>query len=78
MGNAHKVHGNLDAAIDSYKQAIKINPNFAVSFYNVGITLEDMGDLIAAIDSYKLAIKFKPTMVIHIIIWGMPWPRTVI
>jgi tetratricopeptide (TPR) repeat protein len=60
MGNAHKAHGNLDAAIDSYKQAIKINPNFAVSFYNIGITLEDMGDLIAAIDSYKLAIKFKP------------------
>tara|TARA_B100000780_G_scaffold230286_1_gene169999 strand:+ start:152 stop:2509 length:2358 start_codon:yes stop_codon:yes gene_type:complete len=49
-----------DAALDSYKQAIKINPNYAEAYNNVGIALKNKGCLSAAIDSYKKAIKIKP------------------
>jgi len=60
MGNALKDKGELNAAIDSYKQAIKIKPDYADAYYNMGNALKDTGDFNAAIDSYKQAIKIKP------------------
>ena len=50
----------FDAAIDSYKQALKIKPDYADTYYNMGITLKDKGDLEAAIESYKQALKINP------------------
>ncbi|MDA8770753.1 tetratricopeptide repeat protein, partial [Planktomarina temperata] len=60
MGNALQDKGELDAAIDSYKHALKIKPDFAEAHYNMGVVLQDKGELDAAIDSYKQALKIKP------------------
>ena len=49
-----------DAAIDSYRQAIKINPYYPDSYSNMGSALKGKGYLDAAIDSYKQALKIKP------------------
>ena len=49
-----------DSAIDSYKQALKIKPDYADAYNNMGIALKDKGDLDAAVDSYKQALKIKP------------------
>ena len=35
----------FDAAIDSYKEALKIKPDYADAYYNMGIALKDKGDL---------------------------------
>ncbi len=50
----------FDAAIDSYKQALKIKPDYAEAYNNIGNVLKDQGDLEAAIDSYKQAININP------------------
>ena len=50
----------FDDAIDSYKNALKINPDYAEAHYNMGIALKDKGDLETAISSYKNALKIKP------------------
>jgi len=50
----------FDAAIDSYKQALKIKPDYADAYNNMGNALKDKGDLEAAIGSYKKALKIKP------------------
>jgi len=50
----------FDAAIDCYKKALKIKPNYAEAYYNMGVALKDKGDLEEAIDSYKQALKIKP------------------
>jgi protein O-GlcNAc transferase len=60
MGISLEDNGDLEAAIDSYKQAIKIKPDYAEAYNNMGIALKKKGDLKAAIDSYKHAIKIKP------------------
>ena len=60
MGVALQDKGDLDAAIDSYKQAIKVKPDYAEAYSNMGNSQTDKGDLDAAIDSYKQAIKVKP------------------
>jgi protein O-GlcNAc transferase len=52
-----------DAAINSYKKALKIMPNYAEAYFNMGIALKNKGDLEAAIDSYKMALKIKPDYV---------------
>ena len=50
----------FDAAIDSYKQALKIKPDYAEAYYNMGVALNDKGNPKAAIESYKQALKIKP------------------
>jgi len=60
MGIALKDKGDPEAAIDSYKQALKIKPDYAEAYYNMGNALKDKGDPEAAIDSYKQALKIKP------------------
>jgi tetratricopeptide (TPR) repeat protein len=60
MGNALKDKGDLEAAVESYKQALKIKPDYANAYSNMGNAMKDMGDLQAAIDSYKQAIKIEP------------------
>lgn len=52
--------GDLEAAIDNYKQAAKIKPDYHEAYYNLGVVLQLKGDLKAAIDYYKQAIKIKP------------------
>ena len=49
-----------NVAIDSYRQVLKINPNYAEAYYNIGICLHKLGLLDPAIDKYRQAIKIKP------------------
>ena len=60
MAIALNEKGELDAAIDSHKQAIKIKPDFAEAYTNMGITLNEKGELDAEIDIYKQVLKIKP------------------
>ena len=60
QGASNAALQRYDAAIDSYKQANKIRPDYAEVYYNMGNALKGKGDLDAAIDSYKQAIKIKP------------------
>ena len=50
----------FDAAIESYKKALEIKPDYAEAYYNMGNALKDKDDPEAAIDSYKQALKIKP------------------
>ena len=50
----------FDAAIESYKQALRIKPDYAEVHNNMGTALSDKGDFEGAIESYKHALKIKP------------------
>ena len=50
----------FDAAIKSYKQALKIKPDYVDALNNMGVAQNSKGDPEAAIQSYKSAIKIKP------------------
>jgi len=60
LGIALLGKGELDAAIDSFKQALKIKPDYAEAYSDMGNALLDKGELDAAIDRYKQALKIKP------------------
>ena len=50
----------LDTALDAYKQAVKVKPDYAEAYYNMGVTQKIIGNLQAAIESYEQAIKINP------------------
>ena len=60
MGVAQNHKGDSEAAVESYKKALKIKPDYAEAYNNMGVAQNDKGDSEAAIDSYKKALKIKP------------------
>ena len=60
QGASNAALQRYDAAIDSYKQAIKIKPDYAEAYLNMGIALKDCGDLEKAMNQYKKALRIKP------------------
>lgn len=59
-GAAHSRLSQFESAINSYKTALKINPDFAGAYLNMGIALKEQGDFEGAIASYKRALKISP------------------
>ena len=51
----------FDAAIDHYKQALILKPDYDDAYNNMGLAQYAKGDLDASITSYQKAIKIKPT-----------------
>ena len=49
-----------DEEIRFYTEAIRLNPDYAVAFYNRGIAHSDKGDLDGALQDYSEAIRLKP------------------
>jgi len=56
----HLDRGELDAAIADLKKAIRINPNTAESFQNLGIALRQKGRWTEAIEDFGRAIAINP------------------
>ena len=60
VGACHKALGSLESATHAYYEAIKIQPDYADSFYNLGVVNNLQSDYPAAIENYKQAIVLKP------------------
>jgi len=60
QGAANAVLRRYDAAIESYRRAIGIRPDYVEAHNNLGIALKDRGDLDAAIESFRLACRIAP------------------
>lgn len=54
IGMIYKKLGNTGLEIESYKSAIRIEPDFAFAHYNLGVALLQSGDKAAALDEYKI------------------------
>ena len=52
-----------EEAIDYYKEAIRIRPDYAEAHSNLGNALFQKGEMKEAIDYYKEALKLKPDLV---------------
>jgi len=60
LGAAQAGLGQFDAAVTSYRQALKLNSGHAEVYHSLGDALKEKGDLNAAIDSYRQAISLQP------------------
>lgn len=55
-------NGQLDEALKSFTQALKIDPNSQEALHNLGMTLEKMGGLAKARECYEQVLAFNPTL----------------
>ena len=55
--------GRVQEAIQHYEQALRINPDYAVAHYNLGVALEQAGRMPEAIQHYEQALRIKPDFV---------------
>ena len=52
--------GQLDIAVQNYKKALSIKPDYAKAHYNLGIALQELGNLDDSVRSYQSAITLEP------------------
>jgi tetratricopeptide (TPR) repeat protein len=52
--------GDWENAVQIYERTIQIDPNFALAYYNLGLTYRAMGRSFKAVEAYQTAIKLNP------------------
>jgi protein O-GlcNAc transferase len=60
LGSIFEQQGFLEAAQESYQQALSFKPDYAEAYYNLGNVQKKQGFLEAAIKSYQQALKIQP------------------
>src|SRR5450830_101965 len=56
-----KNQGDLIGAASAFEQAIKLKPDYAAAYNNLGIVNKDMGDVEAGVRNYRCALKLNPS-----------------
>lgn len=57
LGFAYKDLGENQKAIEAFKEAIRIKPDYTKVHYNIGMLYAEMGDRESALKEYKLVQK---------------------
>ena len=60
LGALQFQEGKLEAAKISFKNALKLKPDYADAYSNMGIAFKDLGKLDNALEAYKKAISLRP------------------
>ena len=61
MGYAYLQQDKLDSAIEEYKGAIDLRPNYLVAWNNLGDAYKKTKDYESALDAYKVSINIDPS-----------------
>ena len=62
MANAYKHEKQYDLAIESYKKATEIDPNYATAWFFMGYTYLDKNDYHLALQNLEKAIDINPNL----------------
>jgi len=74
LGTLFANKGRFDEAIENYRQAIQINPNYAEALDNLGHALTAQGRFDEAIENYRQAIQINPNYAAALNNWASPSP----
>lgn len=61
LGSLHFRAKQYGLAADAFRQAVKVAPDFALAWYNLGNALSELFRTTDAIEAYQRAIKLAPT-----------------
>ena len=65
IGVVYQKQGNIDLAIDVYKQAIALNPNYAEAYNNLGLVYQSQGKTKLAVEAYQKALALNQNPAFH-------------
>lgn len=60
LGNVFKERGQLKEAIDNYRHALNIKPDFIDGYINLAAALVAFGDTESAVSAYATALQYNP------------------
>ncbi|VDP96331.1 unnamed protein product [Trichobilharzia regenti] len=60
LGNVFKERGQLKEAIDNYRHALRIKPDFIDGYINLAAALVAAGDMESAVNAYATALQYNP------------------
>ena len=60
VGTGYGLTSKHREAVEAYKQAIRIKPDYAEAHYNLGFSYDELGLCREAVEAYKQAIRIKP------------------
>ena len=60
LGLVLRAQGRLDAAVESYRKALSLKPDYVEAHNNLGNVLKDQGKLDEAVKHYRQALLIKP------------------
>ncbi len=62
LGNCFRKNGLLNSAINEYKTALNLDPNYAMDYNNLGSCFYEKGMLYEALNEFKKALKLAPDL----------------
>uniref|UniRef100_A0A0R3WJH4 protein O-GlcNAc transferase n=1 Tax=Hydatigena taeniaeformis TaxID=6205 RepID=A0A0R3WJH4_HYDTA len=62
LGNVFKERGQLKEAIDNYRHALNIKPDFIDGYINLAAALVAFGDTESAVSAYATALQYNPDL----------------
>ncbi|CAH8840087.1 unnamed protein product [Trichobilharzia szidati] len=62
LGNVFKERGQLKEAIDNYRHALRIKPDFIDGYINLAAALVAAGDMESAVNAYATALQYNPEL----------------
>lgn len=77
LGNVYKERGQLQEAIEHYRHALRLKPDFIDGYINLAAALVAAGDMEGAVQAYVSALQYNPVSNIEIICQnGQVWIRS--
>ena len=62
-----KERGQLKEALDNYRHAVKLKPDFIDGYINLAAALVAAGDLEGAVQAYATALQYNPVLPFYIL-----------
>ena len=63
LGRAYQDQGKLDAAMQEFEIALKLNPKHAKTYYNLGVAYHQKGDLKQAVENFNRSVALDPNTI---------------
>lgn len=62
MGNVYKERGQLQEALENYRHAVRLKPDFIDGYINLAAALVAAGDMEQAVQAYVTALQYNPVI----------------
>ena len=63
LGNVFKERGQLQEALDNYRHAVRLKPDFIDGYINLAAALVAAGDMEGAVQAYVSALQYNPVSI---------------
>ena len=60
LGNVYKERGQLQEALENYRHAVRLKPDFIDGYINLAAALVAAGDMEQAVQAYVTALQYNP------------------